>query len=253
MAAWVATMDARWRMAKALAASGLIPQRNANAAFAMMLKAHELGVPAMQGFASIHYFDGKLVLEAALMDGIASKRLGVRKKILEWSSTVCRILFTREGFDPVEAEFTIQEARDAGLLAKKGEVWKRYPKDMLAARCKARGLRMIAPDFFAGTYATEEFEDPEKLERQPTSDAEDLTAELEEKAAMNGDSGETKKEEEEETPKGAPPKVEHKAKALKGKGEEIAGYQCSCGHKEMGESAAEKIEEHVAKEMVPAG
>ena len=151
-------LDTRWRLCKALVLSGLIPQKSPEAAMAVMLKGFELGIPPMQAFASIHYFDGKLAMEAALVDALAVQRLGVRKKILEWTDEVCRIEYTRPGWDPVVAEFTIEEARRAGLLAKKN--WKTYPRDMLAARAKARGLRMIAPDNFAGMLAVEETSGP---------------------------------------------------------------------------------------------
>lgn len=154
--AFLATLEERWRLAKYIAASGLVPYRKPEPIIAIMLKAHELGVPPMQAFGSIHFFDGKLILESSLMDGIAATRLGVRKKILEWTDKVCRIQYSRQSWEPVVATFTIDEARNAGLLNK--DNWKKYPKDMLAARAKARGLRMIAPDFFAGSYAVEEMD-----------------------------------------------------------------------------------------------
>ena len=152
--AFMSQLEARWRLCTALTRSGMIPQKSPEAALAVMLKGFELGVPPMQAFASIHFFDGKLTLEAALADALAARKLGVRKKILQWTAEICRIKYTRPGWDPVTAEFTIGEARQAGLLAKKN--WKSYPRDMLAARAKARGLRMIAPDYFAGMIAQEE-------------------------------------------------------------------------------------------------
>lgn len=152
--AFMEELEPRWRLCKALASSGMIPQRTPEAALAVMLKGFELGVPPMQAFGSIHYFDGKLTIEASLMDAVAVQRLGVRKEILEWTDQVCRIRFSRPDREPVESEFTIEEAKTAGLLRK--DNWKKYPKDMLAARAKARGLRMIAPDLFSGMLAQEE-------------------------------------------------------------------------------------------------
>lgn len=178
---FIATLDERWRLAKALVASGMIPQKRPEAAIAVMLKAYELGVPPMQAFGCMHFFDGKLILDSTLMDGLAASRCGVRKRILESTETVCKIEFTRPGWEPMVVQFTIKEAQAAGLVNK--DNWKKYPKDMLAARCKARGLRLIAPDYFAGTYAVEEM-DPHQVSHEPTTGAglDDLTARLEHKA-----------------------------------------------------------------------
>lgn len=169
---FIATLDARWRLAKALVASRMIPQKTTEAAIAVMLKAHELGVPAMQGFGSIHYFDGNLILGAQLMHGIAVRRCGVTTEILEHTDKVCRIRFERKGWKPIEAEFTFKEAEAAGLLkikadGKKRRPWHEYPKDMLYNRALARGVRMIAPDYFAATYEWNEAQDADMIPARP--------------------------------------------------------------------------------------
>jgi len=149
-------MDEYWRMAKAISASGMVSQRSPEACLAVILKGHELGIGPMQAFQCIHHVKGKLVIEASLMEAIAIRRYNVTLTVEEWTDKVARFVFHREGWNDLTAEFTIEEAERAGLTSK--DNWKMYAKDMLAARCKARGLRMIAPDVFAGTYTREEFD-----------------------------------------------------------------------------------------------
>lgn len=154
---FVQQLNQRWKLAEILAKSGMIPQRLPEAAFAVMLKAHELGVPAMQGFAQIHFFDGKLAISATLMGALAMERCGVRWSVLEQTAERCAMRFKRNGWDPLEVDWTIAEAKSAGLAGKNN--WKNYPADMLFARCLARGIRRIAPDFASGNITVEEVRD----------------------------------------------------------------------------------------------
>ena len=150
----VGRFDEYWRMAKALSSSGVISQRKPEAALAIILKGHELGIGPMQAFQCIHHFDGKLCIEANLMEAIAIRRYDVTVGIVEWTDKVAKFKFCRPGWEPQTVDFTIEEAKTAGLLGKSN--WSKYPKDMLAARCKARGLRLVAPDVFAGSYTRDE-------------------------------------------------------------------------------------------------
>ncbi len=45
-----------------------------------------------------------------------------------------------------QVSFTIQDAKTAGLLDKKGSSWSRYPADMLWARAVSRLARVAFPD-----------------------------------------------------------------------------------------------------------
>ena len=175
---FIRTLDERWRLAKALASSGMIPQRNPEGALAVMLKAHELGIPAMQGFATIHFFSGKLTLSADLMVALAIQRCGVTMQVVEMTPERCELRFTRKGWEPVPSEYTMEDAKRAGLTGK--DNWKGHPKAMLAARAKAQGVRLIAPDAFAGTYATEEFDHDGRGSEQPEalSSVDDLNAQI---------------------------------------------------------------------------
>lgn len=149
-----AEMTEYWRVAKMAVASTYVKHRSPEACLAVILKGKELGIAPMTALQEINFFDGNLVISATLMASIAFSRLGIRITPVEWTSKIAKFKFSRPDQDPSVIDFTIEEAQLAGLLGKKN--WKTYPKDMLAARCKARGLRLIAPDLFAGVYTTEE-------------------------------------------------------------------------------------------------
>lgn len=183
---FVDNIEGYWRLANMLVKSGMVPQKNPEAAMAILLKAHELGIPAMHAFANVHFFDGKLVESAALMVGMAAERCAVSYEVIEWNDQKCSLLFTRPGWSkPLPSEWTIEDAKRAGLLGK--DNWRKYPKAMLLARAQAQGVRAIAPDRFAGVYASEEMDVPEYV---ATGSAERLNAELRSEAATNGNGAE---------------------------------------------------------------
>lgn len=162
---FMAQIAHRWNMAKMLVRSQMIPQKTPEAAIAVMLKGHELGITPMVAFANMFFFDGKLGMSADLMTALFIQKAGGRLQVLEWTEKVCRIRFTREGWEPSEVTYTEADAQAAGLLGKAN--WKNR-KAMLSARCRSMGVRLLAPDVFAGTYSTEELQDmgPEQPERR---------------------------------------------------------------------------------------
>lgn len=56
--------------------------------------------------------------------------------------------------DPDKASFTLDEAKQAGLLGK--DNWKSYPADMLRARAAFRLARQVYPDVLANVYSPDE-------------------------------------------------------------------------------------------------
>jgi hypothetical protein len=178
---FMAQIAHRWNMAKMLVKSQMIPQKTPEAAIAVMLKAHELGVTPMVGFANMFFFDGKLGMSADLMTALFIQKAGGQIQVLEWTDKVCRIRFSRAGWEPSEVEYTEEDAKAAGLLGKQN--WKNR-KAMLSARCRSMGVRLLAPDVFAGTYSTEELADMREdgglafVEAAPARSAAGLNARL---------------------------------------------------------------------------
>jgi hypothetical protein len=160
VASFVASLDEHWRLANMLVRSGMLPKamNKPEAAMAVMLKAHEIGIPYMYAFANLHYFDGRLVESAALMVGMAADRCGVTYEVIEWTDERCELLFHRPGWEkPLPSSFTMDDAKRAKLTGK--DNWQKYPKAMLLARAQSQGVRAIAPDRFGGMHSVEELRD----------------------------------------------------------------------------------------------
>jgi hypothetical protein len=164
---WAVLVD----IARTVARSGFLPQSlsTPEKAAAIILKGHELGIPAMQSVAHIHAIDGKLTCSSELMLALLA-RGGIT-----WAWTQdgtdaqeAAIEFRRDGFEPVTGRFTMDDAqrietlswengeRKRVKLAEK-EAWRNYPANLLRARAIANGARMIGPDLLTGlSYTPEE-------------------------------------------------------------------------------------------------
>jgi hypothetical protein len=66
------------------------------------------------------------------------------------------IKFIREGLEEL-CTFTMRDAELQGLATK--DNWKRMPKEMLWARCLAKGANRIGADLLLGLYTAEEMAD----------------------------------------------------------------------------------------------
>jgi hypothetical protein len=148
------------QMAATLHASGMLPRgiKSPQAAFAIIVTGQELGIPAMTALRSIHMVEGKPTLDAGLMLGLANQR-GVQH---EWLSNgengTARIQLTAAGKAPYVHTFTVEDAKNAGLLGK--DVWKKYQPAMLRARCASAAIRAFAPSLLVGVYTPEELDGP---------------------------------------------------------------------------------------------
>lgn len=146
-------------------------------AFTIAQMGKELGFATMQAFHYIIPIQGKLSLSAkatgALLrkggikfytkedgiyvypdgstDSIAPKADGT--KPIDRRTT---IVFVRDGMEEV-CSFTWKDAEGQGLTTK--DNWKRMAKEMLYARCLAKGANRIGADLLLGLYTAEEMAD----------------------------------------------------------------------------------------------
>lgn len=155
--------DADWRMmldigTKALK-SGMLPQgiKTPEAAAIIALKARELGMPLMVGFAHIAVINGKPTLSAEMMQAVARKNLpGLSINLIESSNEKASVEITRPepGSKAYTLTFTMDDAKKADLL--KNNVWSKYPAAMLWSRAISAALRKICPDALMGVSYTPE-------------------------------------------------------------------------------------------------
>lgn len=162
--------DAAIRLAERLATSGLVPKsmrgRPDDVLLTMMTGA-ALGVPAVRALSTVHVVEGKPVLSADLMLGLAMRHPACEYvQLVESSATRCLYEAKRRGQpSPTKLEWTIEQARAAGLIAK--DNWKKYPDAMLRARCAAAIVRAVFPDVLAGVYEHDEADEFRRQEPPP--------------------------------------------------------------------------------------
>ena len=150
-----------------LVASGLAPShfgKNPMALYAASMRGREMGLKPMESIMETFWAapGGKLGMYANKQLDIMHRH-GIKSKFLKEDADGCEILFTPQPpHEPYTAKFSIQEAKDAGLV-KKDSNWEKWRSDMNKARAISRGWRALAGTFGNGAaanlYSKEELED----------------------------------------------------------------------------------------------
>ena len=87
------------------------------------------------------------------------RRLGGRWHYNEWTAEVCDVTFVYEG-EETRGRVTIDEFKQNGVaIGKSGQLkdnWRKFPREMLKARCLATYIRAICPEALEGQYTQEE-------------------------------------------------------------------------------------------------
>jgi len=141
----------------AKSAGTLIPAcyKSGASVMASILTGRELGFSPMQSLRMLFPINGVVGIYAQAMEALLEKH-GIGREIVEWTTEKCAIKFTRNGRE-MTFDYTMEEAKQSGDAAKNPSYQKR-PKDMLYARCMARGARKIAADVLGGLYTEDERE-----------------------------------------------------------------------------------------------
>jgi hypothetical protein len=162
--------DGAWRIATAVHASGMAPYGINSPEKAMVAIMHglEIGLTPMNALQSIAVINGKPTIygDAALALVRASGLMEAFKEIIEGEGenmkAICRV--KRKDEEPIEGEFSVADAKTAGLWTKRGRngestPWQTYPKRMLKFRARAFALRDAFADVLKGISIREEVED----------------------------------------------------------------------------------------------
>ena len=162
-------------------------------AFTVQQMGKELGFSTMQSFHYIVPIQGKLSLSSKAVggllrrgrvefitkeDGVYVYKDGSTSEYVTENKPVDRrtsILFYRGGKEEL-VSFTWKDAELQGLTAK--DNWKRMPKEMLWARCLAKGANRIGNDLLLGLYTTEELSDTFGVNEKNIQRSEDGTIEI---------------------------------------------------------------------------
>jgi len=116
-------------------------------AIVKVLAGREIGIAPIEAMTGIHIVKGKVTLGANLMAAAVKKHPNYNYKIIEHSPKECVIDFFEDGEKVGRSEFTLEDARNAGVL-KPGGSWSKYPRNMLFARAMSNGVKWYCPDVF---------------------------------------------------------------------------------------------------------
>ena len=101
---------------------------------------------------------------------------GGKIKWIESNATMCTAEFTHEQGGTLQITWTIERAKEANLTGK--DTWRKYPDQMLRARCIAEGVRAVLPACLGALYLVEEVSDfDDKPKRQIKSRGVDVIVE----------------------------------------------------------------------------
>ena len=146
-------------MAEAISGSrefGLTPQKAAVRIWA----AQELGVGVIAACAKngIRIENGTISASAAIIESVVERSPVYDWELLERNADHCAIAFYRKGKLRGTIDYTIENARTAGLLSKPGDNWKKHPEAMLFAAAFRTGARAFCAGAFNGVpvYGYEE-------------------------------------------------------------------------------------------------
>jgi hypothetical protein len=145
-----------WKLARMTTDTEMVPRtlrKRPDAALAVMVYGHELGLRPMTALREIFIIEGTPSCSARLMRSLIY-RAGHRLEFREQSRTQVVVYGERcDGQGTATVTWDIEDARAAGLVGK--DVWKRYPRQMLTARATSELARLIFADVTIG-YTPEE-------------------------------------------------------------------------------------------------
>lgn len=148
------------RMATAIAHSRLFGVQDPNQAIALCLIAQAEGLHPAIAARDFHIIQGR---PAKTAEAIHRAFLAAGGKI-EWhqlDDTLADATFTHPAGGTFRCVWDLNRAKVAGLGGK--EMWKKYPRAMLRARCISEGCRTVYPGATSGMYTPEEVDDmPER-------------------------------------------------------------------------------------------
>jgi 5'-3' exonuclease len=126
------------------------------AVLSTVLSGRELGLSAMASLRAFHVVEGRPTMAADALRALVLKSGKAKTfRCTERTAQAATFTTTREGEEPMELRYTIEEAQAAGLV-KNGGSWTKNPADMLVARASSKLARLVYPDVVAGLYAPEE-------------------------------------------------------------------------------------------------
>ena len=150
------------KLGETFAASGVFGAVTKSTATATLINCFIEGLSPVEFKAKYHIMqDGSTTIKSDYAQR-NFRRLGGRWHFNEWTAEVCDVTFTYEG-EETRGRVTLDEFKQNGVaIGKSGQLkdnWRKFPREMLKARCLATYIRAICPEALEGQYTQEEAQD----------------------------------------------------------------------------------------------
>jgi hypothetical protein len=150
-----------WKMAQAVAQSGLFGMKRPEEAMALMLVAQAEGTHPALAARDYHIVDGRPTLKA---DAMLARfmQAGGKVKWHDYGDEAVKATFSHPQGGEVTVDWTLKRAaqiKRKGKPLTDGDNWKNYPRAMLRARVISEGIRTVFPGCVVGVYTPEEVQD----------------------------------------------------------------------------------------------
>ncbi|WP_347473254.1 recombinase RecT [Acinetobacter thermotolerans] len=182
------------QIAEILASSDIVPkdyQRKPGNILVAMQWGAEIGLQPLQAMQNIAVINGRPSIWGDAMLALV-RGSGLLESIKEEITpdglkAICTV--KRKGEEPAVSEFSMEDAKRAGLSGKQGP-WTQYPKRMMKLRARSYALRDVFPDVLKGMAIAEEEQDKEiditpagapRTETKPNTGASALKSRLKKK------------------------------------------------------------------------
>jgi hypothetical protein len=143
--------------------------KNQEAMFTMMMIAQSEGISPVQALNSYDLINGRIALKSNEALARYNDR-GGRVKWIKTDKDSAKAIFTSKYNDPVEYEYTWEDAQEAGLAKK--DNWVKNRKAMLRARCQIAGIRMSDPRALNNLYTSDEVAEMPQEEQEHIQEVE---------------------------------------------------------------------------------
>jgi hypothetical protein len=165
LAAVPANPSEAFALCERLAKSELVPkgfQGKPNDIFVAGMMGSRLGLDLFSSLSGIAVVNGRATLWGDSMLAVCQSRSDWGGMTVSFADEdkdpTCIVTVTRNGMPPYSAQFSMSDAKRAGLSGKAGP-WTQYPRRMLELRARAFALRGAFADALSGFHAREEMDD----------------------------------------------------------------------------------------------
>lgn len=141
------------KMATAVAKSGMFGLKSIEQSLTMMMLAQSEGIHPIKAVMEYDIISGKPALKSTTVLARFQQQGGMVEWI-ESNDQIAKAKFTHPQGGSITIEWTMKRAQQAELL--KNDTWKKFPAQMLRARCIPEGVRAIYPACLNGMYSVEE-------------------------------------------------------------------------------------------------